>query len=125
MDHRNSSSSFTNQEPQAIHMVAKKTGKGARLMSQTKYVIEKIKHFLKKKRKGSTFKREGIVECTAEATGVSVRSVHDIYNEYISEEGKLLTPVKQYTISRVCVNPDSFNREVIQCTVHSFYNIPL
>ena len=43
MDYRNSSSSSTNQEPQAIHTVAKKPGKEVKLMPQTKYVIEKAK----------------------------------------------------------------------------------
>ena len=86
------------------------------------YVIENVRQFFEKeKRKGSSIKRERIVERTAEATGVSIRSVRNIHNEYISQEGKLLTLVKQYTTSRVRVNPDSFNKEVIGRTVHSFY----
>ena len=50
MDHRNRSSS-TNQEPQAIHMVAKKPGNGVKLMSQIKYVIEKPKQFFEKEKR--------------------------------------------------------------------------
>ena len=50
-----------------------------------------------KKRKGSSIKRERIVEHTAETRGVSVRSMCNIHNEYISQKGKLLIPVKQYT----------------------------
>ena len=95
MDQGSSSSSSINQEPQPIHKVAKKSGKGDRLTSQTKYVIENVRQFFeKKKRKGSSIKRERIVEHTAEATGVSIRSVRNIDNEYISQEGKLLTLVK-------------------------------
>ena len=122
MDQGSSSSSSINQEPQPIHKVAKRPGKWVRLTSQTKYVIEKVRQFFEKeKRKGSSIKRERIVERTIEATGVSMRSVRNIHNEYISREGKLLTPIKRYTISRVHVNPDCFNKEVIQRTVHSFY----
>ena len=58
---------------------------------------------------------------TTEATGVSIRSVHNIHNEYVSRESKLLTHVKRYITSRVCMNPDSFNKEVIWRTVYSFY----
>ena len=58
------------------------------MTSQTKYVIENGRQFFEKeKRKGSSIKRKRIVEHTAEATGVSIRSVHNINNEYISQEG--------------------------------------
>ena len=83
MYQENSSSSSINQEPQPIHKVAKKPWKGVRLTSQTKYVIEKVRQFFDK-RKGSSIKRERIVEHTAEAIGVSIRSVFNIHNEYIS-----------------------------------------
>ena len=95
MDQGSSSSSSINQEPQPIHKVAKKSGKEVRLTSQTKHVIEKVRQFFeKKKRKGSSIKRERIVKRTTEATGVSIRSVRNIHNENISQEGKLLTHVK-------------------------------
>ena len=85
MYQENSSSSSINQEPQPIHKVAKKPWKGVRLTSQTKYVIEKVRQFFEKeKRKGSSIKRERIVERTAEAIGVSIRSVFNIHNKYIS-----------------------------------------
>ena len=92
MDQGISSSSSINQEPQPIHKVAKKFGKEVRLTSRTKYAIEKVRQvFEKEKRKGSSIKRERIVEHTTEATGVSIRSVRNIHNEYISRESKLLT----------------------------------
>ena len=59
------------------------------MTSQTKHVIEKIKQFIEKEKKGSSILRERIVECTVDAIGVSVRSVRNIYNEYISQEGNL------------------------------------
>ena len=87
-------SSSINQEPQPIHKVAKKRGKGVRLTSQTKYVIEKVRQlFEKEKRRGSSIKGERIVEHTAETTGISL-SVHKIDNKHVSQEGKLLTLVK-------------------------------
>ena len=53
------------------------------MTSQTKYVFEKLRQFFEKeKRKGSLFKKERIIECTAEATGVSKRSVRNIHSEY-------------------------------------------
>lgn len=66
-------------------------------------------------------KRSCVVERTATATGVSIRSVHTIYNELLSQDGKLLTPVKRYTASRMRINPDQFDREVIRLVVHAFY----
>ena len=62
-----------------------------------------------------------VVERTAEATGISVSSVRNIHSESIDCEGKLFTPVKRYAMSRVRVNPDSFDREVIRRAVHAFY----
>ena len=95
MDQGSSSFFSINQEPQPIHKVAKEPGNGVRLTSQTKYVSENVRQFFEKeKRKGSSIKRKRIVEHTAEATGVLIRSVRNIDNEYISQEGKLLTLVK-------------------------------
>ena len=46
---------------------------------------------------------------------------HRARSEFIDCEGKLFTPVKRYAMSRVRVNPDSFDREVIRRAVHAFY----
>jgi hypothetical protein len=48
-------------------------------------------------------KRSQVVERTAAATGVSVRSVRNIHKEFQLQDGTLLTPVKQYAASRVRV----------------------
>ena len=39
----------------------------------------------------------------------------------MARDSQLLTPVKRYTVSRIRVNPDAFDREVIRRIVHSFY----
>ena len=51
MDQGSSSSSSINQEPLPIHKVAKKPGKGVRLTSQTKYVIENVRQFFEKEKR--------------------------------------------------------------------------
>ena len=58
---------------------------------------------------------------TAEATGVSERSIRDIHKQCITQESQLLTPVKRYSISRIRINPDTFDREAIRRLVHDFY----
>ena len=58
---------------------------------------------------------------TAEVTQLSRHTVDRIHKEYLACDGQLLTPVKRYIVSRIRVNPDSFDREVIRRTVHSFY----
>ena len=97
----------------------KNTGQGVRLTSQTKQIVENVRQFFEKERRtGKSIKRMQVLERTAEATGISVRSV---WSEFIDCEGKFFTPVKRYAMSRVRVNPDSFDREVIRRAVHAFY----
>ena len=98
----------------------KKTGQSVRLTSQTKQIVENVRHFEKERRTGKSIKRMQVVERTAEAKGISVRSVLNIHSEFDCE-GKLFIPVKQYAMSRVRVNPDSFDKEVIHRAVHAFY----
>ena len=51
----------------------------------------------------------------------------NIHSEFIDCEGKFFTPIKRFAMSRVSamsrvrVNPDSFDREVIRRAVHAFY----
>ena len=54
-----------------------------------------------------------VVKRTAEATGISERRVRDIHKKYVACDSQLLTPVKEYTVSRIRVNPNAFDREVI------------
>ena len=85
--------------------VAKEPGRGKRLPSQAKHIIENVRQFFEnEKLKGSCLKRMSVVERTAAATGTSVRTVHRIHEEII-REGQLLTPVKRYAVSRIRINP--------------------
>jgi hypothetical protein len=105
--------------------VAKRPGKGVQLASQSKYIVESVRQFFEKERSvGMSLKRSCVVERTATATGVSVRSVRNIHKEFASQDGALLTPLKRYSSSRVRINPDEFDREVIHHVVHSFYAFP-
>jgi hypothetical protein len=116
---KKSSKSSAEQE---LHKVAKRPGKGVRLASQSKYIVESVRQFFEKERSvGMSLKRSCVVERTATATGVSVRSVRNIHKEFASQDGALLTPLKRYSSSRVRINPDEFDREVIRHVVHSFY----
>ena len=106
-------------EPQELHKVAKQPGKGKRLTSQSKTIINRVRHFFEgEKQKG---RQINVLKKTAEATGVSVATVKWIYSEQRMNDGNFLTPVRRYTVSRIRVNPDSFDQGVIRQVVHSFY----
>ena len=86
-----------------------------RLVSQSKYIVENVRQFFEKERSvDMCLKRSCVVERTAAATGISVRSVRNIHNEFLSQDGKLLTPRKRYSTSRIRINPDGFDREIIR-----------
>ena len=119
---RNSRGGSSSSSSQALRKVATKPGRGVRVTSQTKQIVENVRSFLEREKAcKSTINRMAIVKLTAEATGVSERGVRDIHNEYVACDSQLLTPVKWYTVSRIRVNPDAFDREVIRRVVHSFY----
>ena len=40
----------------------------------------------------------------------------------MTQDKQFLTPIKWYMASRLCINPDTFDKEVIWQTVHSFYD---
>lgn len=107
---------------QTLHKVATKPGRGVRLTSQTKQVVENVRSFFEKEKVcRSTINRMAVVKRTAEATGISERCVRDIHKEYVARDSELLTPVKRYSVSRIRINPDAFDREVIRRVVHGFY----
>jgi len=84
--------------------------------------VENVRRFFEKEKEcRSTINRQAVVKRTAEATGISERSVRDIHKAYLACDSHLLTPVKRYSVSRIRINPDSFDREVIRRLVHSFY----
>ena len=85
-----------------------------RLVSQSKNIVENVRQFFEKERSvDMCLKRSCVVERTAAATGISVRSVRNIHNEFLSQDGKLLTPRKRYSTSRIRINTDGFDREII------------
>ena len=107
------------QEPQELHKVAKQPGKGVRLTSQSKSIIERVRqYFEREKQKGTHM---NVLQRTSTATGVSLTTIKRIYSEQRIHDGQFLTPLRRYTASRIRVNPDSFDQGVIRRVVHSFY----
>ena len=68
-----------------LHRVAKKLGRGKRLSSQSKYIIESVKQFFEKEKSGGmSLKKSRVADRTAAATGVSVKTVYNIHREFMS-----------------------------------------
>lgn len=107
---------------QAVLKVAKAPGQGVRLTSQSRKIVESIRKFFEKEKAcRSTINRMAIVKRTAEATGLSERTVRNIHKESVASDGQLLTPVKRYTVSRIRINPDSMynsNLPVAHCELN-------
>ncbi len=99
---RNKQHPSSGSEP--LHKVAKKPGAGKRLSSQAKFVVHHVRQFFEEERlRSRRILPNKVVERTAKATGVSVRSVISIGREYIDNSGHFLTPTKRYVTSRVRV----------------------
>ena len=115
-------SSHSSSRDDELHRVAKKPGRGKRLSSQSKYIIESVRQFFEKEKSGGkSMLKSRVVDRTAAATGVSMKTVYNIHQEFMAHDGELLTPVKRYSTSRIRINPDSFDRKVIRRAVHGFY----
>ena len=85
-----------------LHKVARTPWrKGVRLIrSQSKHIVENVRAFFEKEKAcKSTINRMAVVKRTAEATGLSERTIRDIHKEHVARDGQLLTPVKRYTTS--------------------------
>ena len=106
-----------------LHKVARTPGrKGVRLRSQTTQIVENVRPFFEKDKACKlTINRMAVVKCTAEATGLSEKTVCDINKEHFACDGQLLTAVKRYIASRIRINPDTFDWEAIRRLVHAFY----
>ena len=74
---------------------------------------------LRKRR--ATINRMAVVKRTADATGLSEKTIQTIHKKFIACDGQFLTPVKRYMACRIRQNPDAFNREAIRRLVHRFY----
>ena len=76
-------------------------------------------YFEEEKRTGKSLMKNTL-DRTATATGISKATIKRIY-QMMNEDKEILTPTKQYIKSRITINPDSFDKEAIQRTVHSFH----
>ena len=62
------------ESSQVLHKVATKLGRGVRLSSQTKQLVENVRRFFEKEKEcRSNINRQTVVKRTAEATGISER----------------------------------------------------
>ena len=102
-------------------MAPKRLGRGVRISSLSKMIVEKVRQHFEEREKGRPSKMLCVVERTAIATGLAVRTVFNIHKEFTSCDGHLSTPIKKYASSRVRINPDSFDRVVIRRVVRKFY----
>ena len=103
------------------HRAAKELGKGVRIMSQTKIVVENVRRFFEKEKNKGHGKAVNVLERTADATGISTMTLKRIHREYIEQDMKFFTPLRRYIVSRLRVNPDSFDRAAIKRIVHAIY----
>ena len=71
--------------------------------------------------KGSFIKRLSVVKRTTEATGLSLITINQIHQEYVSHDGQFMMPVKKYGVSRIRINPNLFDREIIRGIIHNVY----
>ena len=69
------------------HRAAKELGKGVRITSQTKIVVENVRRFFEKENKGHR-KAVNVLERTADATEISTMTLKCIHREYIEQESK-------------------------------------
>ena len=77
-----------------LHKVARKPGRGVRVNSQTKYVIEGVRAFFEEeKRRGRSFLRERVIDRTAQATNISKSTIKNIHHS-LTQDGHFLTPTK-------------------------------
>ena len=85
-------------------------------------MVENVRKFFEKEKVcRATINRMAVVKRTAEATGLSEKTIRTIHEEFIACDGQLFTPVKRYMASHIRVNPDAFDREAIRQLVHGFY----
>ena len=60
--------------------------------------MENVRAFFEKEKACKlTINMMAVVKCTAEAIGLSERTVRDIHKEHVAHDGQFLTPLKRYT----------------------------
>ena len=85
-----------------LHKVARQPGRGVRLTSQTKHIVENVRKFFEKE-KTNAIKKMQVVQRLSQATDLSEKCLRNIHNEYVSLDSSFFTPVKRYTASRARV----------------------
>ena len=101
-----------------LRSVKKKPGRGVHLTSQSKHILTSVRsYFEQEKRTGKSFIKNRPLDRTATATGISKTTIKRIY-QTMTEDKEILTPTKRYIKSRITINPDSLDKEVIRWTVH-------
>ena len=68
--------------------VMKKRGKGHRLSSQAKYIVNSVREFFEKKAKQKATLHDQVVKRTAAACGIGVTTVIRLHEEYGDSGGK-------------------------------------
>ena len=61
--------------------------------------------------KGSFIKRLSVAKRTAEVTGLSLRTINQIHQEYASIDGQFRCQLKDMVFQRIRINPDSFDKK--------------
>ena len=100
--------------------VTKKRGKGHRLSSQAKYIVNSVHEFFEKKAKQKATLHDRVVKHTAAAAacGIGVTTVIRLHKEYGNNGGILSSPKKRYDETRVQL----VLKAVSQCShIHSPY----
>ena len=80
----------------------KKRGRGYRLPSQSKYIVESVYAFFEKeKQEQRSLLHNQVVKRTAMACGIGTTTVSRLHKDFQGREGLLPSPEKRYVESRV------------------------
>ena len=100
----------------------RKRGKGTRLPTRARQVVEAVRTFFEKEKATQrSILRNQVVNRTAQACKISPRTVERIHDEFRSSSGLPSSPEKRYEESRVRVVVDDYNVDAIRKEVHAFY----
>ena len=100
----------------------KKRGRGYRLPSQLKYIIESVYAFFEKeKQEQRSLLRNQVVKRTAMACGIGTTTVSRLHKNFQGRKGLLPSSEKRYVESRVQIALDEYNVAAIRKEIHQFY----
>lgn len=92
---------------------------------QTKRIVQNVYNFFLKLRLKPNFEKIDFTKTqnvTAEACGVSLRTVQRISLENKKNDGKFISPRKNISPKRPKTDLDSFNQDIVRRTIHEFYD---